>query len=54
MKAIWPVKPATEMEKPGRGQSSGATRTTDFLPRGITIVARTGRGIDQTSSDEGR
>jgi len=24
-----------------------------FLPRCITIVARTGRGIEQTSSDEG-
>jgi len=30
-----------------------ATCTTDFLPRSITIVARTGRGIEQTSSDEG-
>jgi len=24
---------------------------TDFLPRRFTIVARTGRGIEQTSSD---
>jgi len=30
-----------------------ATRTTDFLPRHITVVARTGRGIEQTPSDEG-
>jgi len=29
------------------------THTTDFLPRRITIVAGTGRGIEQTSSDEG-
>jgi len=36
-----------------RGATRWATRTTDFLPRHITIVARTGRGIEQTSSDEG-
>jgi len=35
-----------------RGATRWATRTTDFLPRRITIVARTRRGIEQTSSDE--
>jgi len=29
------------------------TRTTNFLPRCITIVARTGRRTEQASSDEG-
>ena len=36
-----------------RGATCWATRTTNFLPCRITIVARTGRGIEQTSSDEG-
>ena len=36
-----------------RGATCWATRTTNFLPCHITIVARTGRGIEQTSSDEG-
>ena len=36
-----------------RAATRWATRTTDFLPRRITIVAITGRGIVQTSSDEG-
>jgi len=36
-----------------RGATRWATRTTDFLPCRITIVERTGRGIAQTSSDEG-
>jgi len=36
-----------------RAATHSATRTTDFLPRHITIVARTGRGSKQTSSEEG-
>jgi len=36
-----------------RGSTHWATRTTNFLPCRVTIVARTGRGIEQTSSDEG-
>jgi len=36
-----------------RGATCWATCMTDFLPRRITIVARTGRGTEQTSSDEG-
>jgi len=36
-----------------RAATRWATRTTDFLPRRITIVARTRRGFEQTSSDEG-
>jgi len=36
-----------------RGATRWATSMTDFLPRRITIVARTGRGIEQTSSNEG-
>ena len=36
-----------------KGATRWATRTTDLLPRRITIVATTGRGIEQTSSDEG-
>ena len=36
-----------------RGATRWATRTTNFLPRRITIVAGTGRGIEQTSSDKG-
>jgi len=36
-----------------RAATRWATRTTDFLPCHITIVARTGRGIEETSSDEG-
>jgi len=33
------------------GRTCG-TRTTDFLPRRIAIVTRTGRGIEQTFSEE--
>ena len=53
------IKEAVHIRKEGRQSlnrdegSYSATRTTDFLPRRITIVARTGRGIEQTSSDEG-
>jgi len=36
-----------------RAATRRATRTTDFLPRHITIVARTGRRTEQASSDEG-
>ena len=50
------IKEAVHIRKEGRqslrGATRWATRTTDFLPRRITIVARTGRGIEQTSSDK--
>jgi len=36
-----------------RAATHSATCTTNFLPRHITIVARTGRGSKQTSSEEG-
>ena len=36
-----------------RGATCWATRMTNFLPRRITVVARTGRRTEQTSSDEG-
>jgi len=35
-----------------RAATRWATRTTDFLPRRISIVARTGRRTEQASSDE--
>ena len=47
----------TTILQPGRGQLL-ATRTTDFLPRHISIVARTGRRTEQlllmTVSDRDR
>ena len=36
-----------------RAATHWATHTTDFLPRHITTVARTGRRTEQASSDEG-
>jgi len=36
-----------------RKQQQQTTRTTDFLPRHISIVARTGRRTEQASSDVG-
>ena len=55
------IKQAVHIRKEGRqslNRDEGSytlshTYTTDFLPRHITVMARTGRGIEQTSSDEG-
>jgi len=52
------IKEAVHIRKEKRqslnqDEAGKLTRTADFLPRRITIVARTGRKIEQTSSDEG-
>jgi len=53
---VWHNGKRVGHDQPGtrtRAATRWATHTTNFLPRRITIMARTGRKIEQTSSDEG-